>query len=222
MNRVFRALAVTAFAVLAIAATGNWNATVAQTEGGHVLGNPAAKTKLTEFVSYTCPHCAHFEQESEGAIRLGWVQSGKVSVEVRHIVRDPIDLTVAMLTNCGSKDKFFQNHTMFLLSQDKWIGKVQLSLPSQRQRWASGTMASRWRAIASDLGFYEMMESRGYSRVQVDQCLGDEAAATRIAEDSVANGTKFGVDSTPSFALNGKLLDDVHSWELLQKAVKLQ
>src|SRR5690606_29822372 len=76
MNRVVRALAVTVFAVLAIAATGNWNATVAQTEGGHVLGNPAAKTKLTEFVSYTCPHCAHFEQESEGAIRLGWVQSG--------------------------------------------------------------------------------------------------------------------------------------------------
>lgn len=222
MNRVVRALAVTVFAVLAIAATGNWNATVAVTEGGHVLGNPAAKTKLTEFVSYTCPHCAHFEQESEGAIRLGWVQSGKVSIEVRHIVRDPIDLTVAMLTNCGPKEKFFQNHTMFLLSQDKWINKAQLTMPSQRQRWGSGTMASRWRAIASDLGFYEMMESRGYSRVQVDQCLGDEAAATRIAEDSVANGTTYGVNSTPSFVLNGKLLDGVHSWELLQQAVKPQ
>jgi protein-disulfide isomerase len=222
MNRVIRALTVTAFAVLAIAATGNWNATVAQTEGGHVLGNPAAKTRLTEFVSYTCPHCAHFEQESEGAIRLGWVQSGKVSVEVRHIVRDPIDLTVAILANCGPKEKFFQNHAMFMLSQDKWIGKAQLSLPSQRQRWASGTMASRWRAIASDLGFYEMMETRGYSRAQVDQCLGDEASATRIAEESEANGTTFGVHSTPSFALNGKLLDEVHTWDQLREAVKPQ
>ena len=220
MNRFVRALAVTAFAVLAIAATGNWNATVAQTKGGHLLGNPAAKTRLTEFVSYTCPHCAHFEQEAGGAIRLGWVQSGKVSVEVRHIVRDPIDLTVAMLTNCGSKDKFFQNHAMFMLGQDKWIGKASLALPSQRQRWGSGSMASRWRAIASDLGFYEMMETRGYSRAQVDQCLGDEAAAKRIAEESEANGTRFGVTGTPSFALNGKLLSDVHTWGQLQKAVK--
>jgi protein-disulfide isomerase len=222
MKRFVRALAVTVFAVLAIAATGNWNATVAQTKGGHVLGNPAAKTKLIEFVSYTCPHCAHFEQEAGGAIKLGWVQSGKVSVEVRHVVRDPIDLTVAMLTNCGAKDKFFQNHAMFMLSQDKWIGKAQLALPSQRQRWASGSMASRWRAIASDLGFYEMMETRGYTRVQVDQCLADEAAAKRIAEQSQADGTTYGVNSTPSFALNGKLLGGVHTWEQLQAAVKVQ
>jgi hypothetical protein len=143
-------------------------------------------------------------------------------VEVRHIVRDPIDLTVAMLTNCGTKDKFFQNHAMFMLSQDKWIGKAQLALPSQRQRWASGSMASRWRAIASDLGFYEMMETRGYTRVQVDQCLADEAAAKRIAEQSQADGTTYGVNSTPSFALNGKLLGGVHTWEQLQAAVKVQ
>jgi len=220
MNRFARVLAASAFAVMAIAATGNWSATVARTDGGHVLGNPAAKTKVTEFVSYTCPHCANFERESNGPIKLAWVQPGKVAVEVRHIVRDPIDLTAAMLTNCGAKEKFFQNHTMFMQSQDTWLGKAQLALPSQRQRWSNGTMPSRWRAIASDLGFYEMMESRGYSRAQIDQCLGDEAAARRIAEQSESNGTKFGIRSTPSFVLNDKLLSGVHSWAELQAAVK--
>jgi protein-disulfide isomerase len=220
MTRIARALAATAFAVVAIAATGNWNATVARTDGAHVIGNPAAKTKVTEFVSYTCPHCANFEKEAGGAIKLGWVQTGKVALEVRHIVRDPIDLTVAMLTNCGSKDKFYQNHTMFMLSQDKWLGKAQLALPSQQQRWRSGTMPQRWRAMAADLGFYEMMETRGYTRVQVDQCLGDEAAAKRIAEQSESNGTKYGVTGTPSFALNGKLLSGVHTWDALREAVK--
>jgi protein-disulfide isomerase len=111
---------------------------------------------------------------------------------------------------------------MFMLSQNEWIGRAELALPSQRRRWSSGTLASRERAIASDLGFYDMMETRGYSRAQVDQCLGDEAAAKRIAEQSEANRTRFGVNSTPSFALNGKLLDGVHSWDRLQEAVKPQ
>lgn len=222
MKRIVRALAVTTFAAVAIAATGNWGATVAETKGGHVMGNPAAKTKVIEFVSYTCPHCAHFEEEAGGAIKLGWVQTGKVAVEVRHIVRDPIDLTAAILTNCGGKDKFFQNHTMFMLSHDKWMSKAQLALPSQRQRWGSGTLAQRWRAIASDLGFYEMMETRGYTRAQVDQCLGNEAKARAIAEESEGNSTTYGVTGTPSFALNGKLLNGVHTWKSLQEAVKVQ
>lgn len=222
MKRIVRALAVMTFAVAAMGATGNWSATVAETKGGHVMGNPAAKTKVIEFVSYTCPHCAHFEEEAGGAIKMGWVQPGKVAVEVRHIVRDPIDLTAAILTNCGGKDKFFQNHAAFMLSHEKWMGKAQLALPSQRQRWSSGTMTQRWRAIASDLGFYEIMEQRGYARAQVDQCLGDEAAGRRIAEESEGNSTTYGVTGTPSFALNGKLLNGVHTWKSLQEAVKVQ
>ena len=33
---------------------------------GHRIGNPAAKVKLTEYISYTCPHCAAFTREGEG------------------------------------------------------------------------------------------------------------------------------------------------------------
>jgi protein-disulfide isomerase len=220
MTRLARMIAVSAIAVVAIGATANWNTTVAVTPGGgHLLGNPAAPTKVIEFVSYTCPHCAHFEQESNGAIKLGWVQPGKVSVEVRHLVRDPIDLTAAILTNCGAKEKFAQNHAMFMLQQDKWIAKAQAATEAQQQRWSGGTMPSRWKAIASDLGFYDMMVSRGYSRPQIDQCLSNEAAGRAIVDKSNAGSEAFGVNSTPSFVLNGKLLDGVHTWAQLQPAV---
>lgn len=217
---LFKAGALAGVAVATVAVAANWNTTVAETPGGgHLLGNPAAKTKLIEFVSYTCPHCAHFEQEAGAAIQLAWIQPGKVSVEVRHLVRDPMDLTAAILTNCGAKEKFAQNHRMFMHSQDTWLGKAQLALPSQRQRWGAGTMTARWKAIASDLGFYDMMATRGYSRQQVDQCLSSEAAGRAIAEKSAAGSEAFGVNSTPSFVLNGKLLDGVHTWEQLQPAV---
>ena len=35
---------------------------------------------------------------TEAPLKIGYVHSGKVSVEIRHMLRDPIDLTVAMLT----------------------------------------------------------------------------------------------------------------------------
>jgi protein-disulfide isomerase len=218
MKRLARAAVLCSAAVLAIAATpraANWLATFAAGDGAHVMGNPQAKVKLTEFVSYTCPHCANFERESEGALKLHLVQPGKINVEVRHIVRDPIDLTVAMLVQCGPKEKFFGNHTAFLVRQDDWLDKARAATPAQQQRWSTGTDQARWRAIAGDLGLYIMMEARGYSRGEIDACL-NPADALRIATQSRADGTKYGVNGTPSFALNGTTLANVHSWASLQ------
>lgn len=219
MNRIARAAALALAAVLAVAAAPNWSGTVAETANGHLIGNPQAKTQLIEFVSYTCPHCANFEKEAAGAIKLAWVQPGKVSVEVRHVIRDPIDLTVALLTNCGVKGKFQLNHAAFMLSHQEWMAKAQSATAAQKQRWSSGPYPARWRAIASDLGFYKRMEGRGYTAAQIDKCLSDEAAARRIVEASEAGSNAYGVTGTPSFALNGKLLPGVHSWAQLQAEV---
>ena len=136
------ALAAGAVLLLGAAAHGNWTATVVETGTSHVIGNPAAKVKLVEHVSYTCPHCAAFTRESEGALKLAYITPGKVSVEFRHLIRDPIDLTVATLVHCGPASKFPQNHAAFMLGQDRWIGPYSHPSPSQLARWrASGAAA---------------------------------------------------------------------------------
>jgi len=194
----------------------NWNATVAVTPAGsHVLGNPAAAVKLVEYISYTCPHCAHFDQEADGAIRIAYVAPGKVSVEVRHLVRDPVDLTVAMLTNCGDPSRFFLRHAAFLRSQDQWIGAANTASEAQRSRWTTGDEASRNRAVASDFGFYAIMERFGYQRVAVDRCLADSALRNRLAAQT-AEGARLGVNGTPSFMLNGVMLAGTHDWNSLR------
>ena len=189
---------------------------VTQTAAGHRIGGDEAPVKLIEFVSYTCPHCADFEKDAEGALKLVFVRSGKVSVEVRHIVRDPVDLTAALLANCGPKEKFFQNHTALMLAHPQWMAKGRAASAAQKQRWASGDYASRRRAIASDLDFYKLMEQRGYKRTQVDACLNDDAAAQALVSQTYKNSQEFEVPGTPSFALNGAMLDQVHSWEALE------
>jgi protein-disulfide isomerase len=193
----------------------NWLTTVSVSpSGSHLLGNPAAKVKLVEYLSYTCPHCAHFAKQSEVAMRLAYIQSGKVQVEVRHLIRDPIDMTVAMLTNCGGPTRFFGNHSLFLLNQDKWIGRAADASPAQRARWTTGDNLTRMRAIANDYGFYEMMEGRGYDRPAVDRCLADMNTANRIAAQTV-EADRLGVTGTPGFMIDGVLLTGTYDWDSL-------
>jgi protein-disulfide isomerase len=182
--------------------------------GSHLLGNPAAKVKLVEYLSYTCPHCAHFQKQSEVAMRLAYIQPGKVQVEVRHLIRDPIDMTVAMLTNCGGPARFFGNNSMFLLNQDKWIGRAADASPAQRARWTTGANITRMRAIANDYGFYDMMEQRGYDRPAVDRCLADINTANRIAAQTV-EADRLGITGTPGFMIDGVLLTGTYDWQSL-------
>ena len=182
--------------------------------GGHAIGNPAAKIKLTEFVSYTCPHCGHFAQESN-ALDV-YVASGKVQLDVRHVVRDPVDLTAAMLANCGPAAKFPRNHAALILSQPKWLPVAQAATAGQKARWFQGSGAARRRAIASDLKFYDTMIGRGYERVALDKCLSDEALAKRLADQSAADDKKWGYPATPTFAINGTMLAGTSTWPVLQ------
>ena len=202
-------------ATAALAAAPNWLTTVDTAGGGHKIGNPAAPVKLTEFVSYTCPHCAHFAKDSGGAMDA-YVASGKVQVDVRHVVRDAVDLTATMLANCGPAASFPRNHKTLMLSQDKWLPVTTRATAAQKARWFNGPGPARRRAIASDLGFYPIMLARGYDRPALDRCLSDEALAKRLADQSTADDAKWNVKGTPSFAINGSLLAATHSWDVLQ------
>jgi len=213
--RIFAAMALAAISVAASPPHPNWNATVSTgPQGAFTLGNPDAKVKLTEYVSYTCSHCADFHKQADTALRLTYVPQGKVSVTVQQMLRNPIDLTIAMLTNCGDPKQFFARHNAFMGSQDQWLGKMDGFTKAQTARWATGPVPTRLRAIASDFDFYTIMAHRGFSRPQVDQCLGDAAVLKRVEGQTTA-AVALGIDSTPSFALDGQVLAGTHEWKLL-------
>ncbi len=191
----------------------NWVAAGSVTpEGYHVLGNPDAKLRLVEFVSYTCSHCATFEAQSEAQLKIGMVAPGKGAIEVRNFVRDPIDMTVALLTNCVPANRFFPLHTAFMRTQATWIVPATNSTEAQRQRWTTGPFAARTRAIASDFKFYEFMAARGMTRTAVDRCLANETLANKLAAQTDQAVNTFSVTGTPSFMVDGVLLAGTHDW----------
>lgn len=183
-------------------------------QGTHLLGDPAAKIKLTEYISYTCSHCAHFHAEATAALQTTFVATGKGSVEIFPYIRNSVDLAAALLVQCGGPAHFVRLHDTFLNTQTQWATKISQINAAQQQRWDNGPVSGRLRAIAADLGFYQIMETNGVDRAQSDRCLGDEATAKRLAAQTEA-ATAAGINGTPGFAIDGVVLTGTYDWEML-------
>lgn len=226
-TNALRAAAIAACAVLSIAAapkkplpaatSSGASATGVTANGSHRLGSAEAPLKLVEYVSYTCPHCAHFHKEADPVLRLTMVPKGQISVTVTNFLRNPIDLTAAMLTNCGDPKRFFMRHGAVFAAQEKWLAKAEAANREQQQRWYQGDFPARMRAISSDLGFYDLSAKWGLSRAQTDQCFTDNAMLERL-KGQQADVQALGLEGTPSFTLNGQLLAG-HDWASVSKAI---
>lgn len=185
-------------------------------KGGHVMGNPLAKHRLTEYMSYTCSHCAHFEEEAHAPLTSGFIKKGNISFEVRNLILNPIDLTAAMLARCGGQAKFFGNHRALLASQQSWMKAFQDTSPEVKKSLGEGTVPQRLQKIAKATGFYGLMKKRGYSAQQVNTCLADKGE-----QDTILAMTKYAMETlkltgTPSFTVDDKPVDNVHNWALLR------
>ncbi|MFM5907245.1 MAG: thioredoxin domain-containing protein [Novosphingobium sp.] len=191
----------------------NWTATVTRTAGNsHVVGNPAAKVKLVEYVSYTCSHCADFEVEAGSELAMGFIRPGTGSVEYRPYLRNSVDIAATLMAYCGSPARFSGNHTALLRGQKKWLVTVSAE---QERRWQTGSFASNMRAIASDLKLYDLFIGRGYSRVDLDRCLANEPLARQITGENRTADSILGINGTPSFVINDRLLD-ASNWRSLR------
>ncbi len=174
--------------------------------GGHIIGNPAAATKLVEYASYTCGHCGTFETTEAPLLKSQYVANGKVSFEIRNLVRDPLDLTAALLARCGGKGRFFGNHRQLMATQSQWANGDKISDVTAAKLDADDAVGFMQGAYA-ELGLDKVMQARGVTIAQGKACLADAAALNQVlAMTEVATG-KLGLTGTPSFLVNGKVVE---------------
>lgn len=194
----------------------DWTARVALSPiGGHVLGNPAAPTKLVEYVSYTCSHCAHFVGEASGPLKTGYVKGGKVSVEVRNAVRDKYDLTAALLARCGGPKLFFANHEALFANQDAWMEQLQAY---DRGAAKPSEELAALRDIGRNTGLYALLGKRGLTPAQLDGCINNPASMKQVLAMTQEAWKTVKIPGTPAFTINGALTDG-STWASLRDAL---
>lgn len=203
-----------AAAPAAAAAQRDWASTIVATpEGGFRMGNPRAATRIVEYVSLTCPHCAAFS-ETGGPALVERVRSGRVSFEIRPFPLDIVAEVGAQLNRCAAPADGFalndailaglgETNARLLALSEAEIGAIDaLSPGEQRQR------------IAAAAGLDAIAARHGIDAAEASACLADQAGADRVRA-IMAAAESIGVQGTPSFTVNGALQQNVHDWAAL-------
>lgn len=197
-----------------------WADVVTETpEGGFAMGNPAAPVKLIEFGSFTCPHCAEFAEKSAAELRT-MVNSGRLNFEFRNYVRDPLDMSMGLIARCGGAEPFFPLMEQLFANQAAAFQAAQAKGEPAYQAAISQPLATRFAAIADLAGLVDFAQQRGIPADKAKQCLGDAAAIDKLTKGVQTANEQYNITGTPSLLLNGSLVENAASWEVMRAKLK--
>ena len=155
------------------------------------IGAADAPLHLIEYASTTCPHCARFHAAAWSTLRSEYIDRGRVRFTFREIATPPAPVALAMfqLARCETADP------------GEYLRRVGVLFERQRAILGTGTGAGVRDALLALGGEWRLSEE------QVMACIGDPAGAQRITR-SMEQAGSLGIDSTPSFILNGARIED--------------
>ncbi len=165
-------------------------------DGDVVLGSEKAPVTIIEYASMTCPHCAHFSETTFPELQKRYIDTGKVRFIFREFPLDALAAAGFMLARCAGNDKFLPViETLFAKQRDWMVEKPIEPL----------------RTIAKQFGF---------TQETFDACLANQKVLDGIQEVRDRAAEKLGVNSTPTFFINGKRFTGDQSIDALTKAIE--
>lgn len=186
-------------------------------QGSYVIGNPAAKVKLVEYVSYTCPHCGHFTRDSAAVLKGKMIASGSTSVEIRSSIHDRYDLTAATLARCSGAARFPKMHDLLFTRQDEWLNKAAAFDAAGGQDPAGRTQGQKMHTLAKGAGLADIAKAAGMTDATIAACFANEANVTKTL--AVAQAMQGKIKGTPTFELNGKMIENT-DWAKLEPILR--
>lgn len=146
-----------------------------------VLGEEDAPVTIVEYMSMTCPHCREFHENTFPQLKEKYIDTGKVRFILREFPLDPRAAAAIMLARCAPEDQYFPMVDVLFKQQTQWA--------------AAQDARAELLSIARLAGFTQ----ESFQACLTNQQLLDDVNAVR---NKAAN--EFGVDSTPTFLINGK------------------
>lgn len=159
------------------------------------LGNENAPVTIIEYSSMTCPHCASFHATTLPDLKKKYIDTGKVRYIIREFPLDPLAMAAFMLARCAGKEKYFPFVDALYETQRTWA-------------FTQGDPVPELKKMASQVGFTE--ES-------FNKCLTDIKLRDDINWVRKRGSEEFGVNSTPTFFINGTKLAGSHNLEKFEE-----
>jgi protein-disulfide isomerase len=143
------------------------------------LGAQDAPVTVVEYASMTCPHCATFHATTLPELKTKYIDTGKVRMIFREFPFDPRAEAAFMLARC-SKDNYFPMIDVLFRQQQGWAAV-------QNARDA----------------LLQIAKLAGFSQESFEACLTDQKLLEDVRSVRERGAKEFGVDSTPTFFING-------------------
>jgi protein-disulfide isomerase len=198
----------------------SWSETASRTpEGGWLVGNPDAPIKLVEYGSLTCPACALFSTEGSRALHENYIDTGRVSYELRSVmIHGIVDVLLTRVLECAPAN------VAVPLADQMWANNATITAPFSANQAALEAAYNlpedqRFVTMAQVGGVTEFFAARGISADQTNACLADAAAVQALAETTQAQATEDAVTGTPTFFLNDVRIDSTR-WAEVEGAIQ--
>lgn len=194
-----------------------WTARVVVTpDGGFLVGNPAAKAKLVEYGSLTCPVCQQFHAMTVEGIRERLAR-GDVSFEYHPFAVHSADAIVHALLRCAGpanflrfSDDFYDNQPTLAVAYEQWAAANPTTNPN-------ASPATRVK-YATQWGFIDFAATHGLTKARATACVADTAAVRLQQQREQKAAATLGVRATPTLFLNGQPLA-VRDWTQIEQAI---
>lgn len=153
------------------------------------IGEENAPVTIVEYMSMTCPHCATFHNNTFDEIKKNYVDTGKARFIIREFPFDPRAAAAFMLARCNptkpeeasTPAQYFPMVSMLMKQQEAWAG------------------AQDGRAA-----LLQMSKLAGFSQETFQACLTNQKLLDDVNATMKRGADEFGVNSTPTFLINGK------------------
>ena len=199
----------------------NWVDTVTRTpEGGWRMGNPDAPIKLVEFGSRTCHVCADFDKAGYEPLTRKYVATGKVSYEFRDFLRNGADISAALVGGCGGPGPFFTILNQMYADQPRVLDVLQKLPQTYYDELGNLPPAQQTQKFAESAGYLDFVKQRGIPEAQARACLADPKAAEALTKMNEKANADYPIPGTPTFLLNGKMLENTVNWQQVETALK--
>lgn len=171
-------LTVTSVSLVLARARHSWAAELRE----HAIGDPNAPVTIIEYASLSCHHCAEFHAETLPALKARYIDTGKVRLVLRDFPLEQNALTAAMIAHCSGPERYPLFVDVFFKRQDGW------------------SHAKDPRTALTQLAMVG-----GMGKETVEACLSDTALEEAILQRRLQGQSMYGVRSTPTFVINGRV-----------------
>jgi protein-disulfide isomerase len=160
------------------------------------IGKADAPVTIIEYSSLSCPHCAAFHKEVLPELKSKYIDTGKVRYVVREFPLNEAALAGAVVARCLDPSRYFAFVSLLFSKQEDWAFKEDGLTPLK-----------------------QLAKQAGLPEEQFNKCIDDESLQKKILAVR-DQGSKEGVNATPSFFVNGKLVKGAPTLAALEEAMK--